>query len=121
MRSVVAAPSGGVETSQPISVTKTLTTAAYSIRIRFSGPAIILPLQYDSPSRCTLGPSREQRVKLAIAVSMEHVMRTAIRLITIISLLVALVAINAKAQQTGSIPQNQGNPSMQASQSTFSS
>jgi hypothetical protein len=52
---------------------------------------------------------------------MEHVMRTAIRLITIISLLVALVAINAKAQQTGSIPQNQGNPSMQASQSTFSS
>jgi hypothetical protein len=50
---------------------------------------------------------------------MEHVMRTAIRLITIISLLVALVVIKVQAQTTGSI--NQGSPSLQGTQNTYSS
>jgi hypothetical protein len=50
---------------------------------------------------------------------MEHVMRNAIRLITIILLLVALVIIKAQAQTTGSI--NQSPPSLQGSQNTYSS
>ena len=48
-------------------------------------------------------------------------MRTAIRLITILLLLVALAIIQAKAQQTGSVSQTQTYPSNQGNQSTYSS
>jgi hypothetical protein len=51
---------------------------------------------------------------------MEHVMRTAIRLITILLLLIALAAINARAQTTGSISP-QSNPPNQGGQNTYSS
>jgi hypothetical protein len=67
----------------------------------------------------TLGLPREQRVKSLVALSMEHVMRNAIRLITLILLLISPALIKAQAQQTGSI--NSGGPPAQASQNSYSS